>query len=119
MKLLRWAPTIVWALAILFLTSIPNPQIDAPKNSDKVLHFAVYAILGFLAGRAAQLRRERIGAILVTVACLIVFGAVDELHQRFIPGRSAAMDDWVADSLGGVFGTAVAVLSTYRKAHTP
>lgn len=115
MKLLRWAPTIVWALAILFLTSIPNPQIAAPKNSDKVLHFAVYAILGFLAGKAANLRRDQVGAILLSAACISVFGAIDEFHQRFIPGRFAALDDWVADSLGGLVGTAVAVLSTSRR----
>jgi VanZ family protein len=105
----------VWSLAILFFTSIPNPQVNAPQNSDKVFHFGVYAVLGFLAGRAANLRRERVGAILVAVSCLTLFGAIDEFHQRFIPGRSAAVDDWLADSLGGLVGTTVAVLSTFRR----
>ena len=118
MRLLRWAPTIVWSLAILFLTSIPNPQVSAPKNSDKVLHFVVYAILGLLAGRAANLRREHVGAMLLTVACISAFGAIDELHQRFIPGRFPALDDWVADSLGGLVGTALAVVSTLRRPQT-
>jgi VanZ family protein len=36
----------------------------------------------------------------------VAYGASDELHQHFVPGRSVEFGDWVADSLGvcaGVF----------------
>jgi VanZ family protein len=29
-----------------------------------------------------------------------VYGASDEFHQRFVPGRTADVLDWLADSLG-------------------
>jgi VanZ family protein len=35
-----------------------------------------------------------------------VIGALDELHQWFVPNRSGLdRGDWIADTLGGVFGT--------------
>ena len=116
MRVVRWAPTIAWSLAILFLTSIPNPHISAPRNSDKVLHFAVYAILGVLAARAADVRRGRLATALIVILCISVFGAVDEWHQSFIPGRFPAVDDWVADTLGGIAGTSAVVLALRPKA---
>jgi UDP-2,3-diacylglucosamine pyrophosphatase LpxH len=33
-----------------------------------------------------------------------LFGATDEWHQYFVPGRSCELGDWVADSLGGGLG---------------
>ena len=113
MRFLRWAPPIIWSLAILFLTSIPNPQIAAPKNSDKVLHFAVYAVLGILTSRAAMLQRRQVATALAIIAGISVFGAIDEWHQYFIPGRFPAVEDWVADSLGGVAGTGLVMLGGF------
>jgi VanZ family protein len=31
-----------------------------------------------------------------------LYGASDELHQYFVPGRSAEVADWVADTLGAL-----------------
>jgi VanZ family protein len=30
---------------------------------------------------------------------------VDEWHQQFVPGRSASVEDWIADALGAIAGT--------------
>ena len=118
MKVGRWVPTLVWSLAILFLTSIPSPQISAPKNSDKVVHFAVYAVLGFLAARAANVRPGRIATAVVVVVCITVFGAIDEWHQAFIPGRFPSVEDWVADSVGGLVGSLVVLSGAFREKQT-
>ena len=115
MRLLRWAPPVIWSLAILFLTSIPNPSIPAPKDSDKVAHFVVYTILGVLTGRAARLERRQIGVALAIVAGISVFGAIDEWHQYFIPGRFPAFNDWVADTIGGIAGTAAMMVGSFRR----
>lgn len=115
MRALRWAPPAFWALAILLLTSIPNPNIPAPKDSDKVLHFGVYAILGVLTARAAGLRRDRFALCAAIVAGVSLFGAIDEWHQYFIPGRSPAVEDWIADSVGGLAGTLVVMFGALRR----
>jgi VanZ family protein len=117
-RLLRWTPPVIWSLVILFLTSIPNPSIPAPKDSDKLVHFFVYAVLGALTGRAALLQRRQLALALALVAGISVFGAIDEWHQHFIPGRSPAVNDWVADTIGGVVGIAAMMVVSIRRSHT-
>jgi VanZ family protein len=36
-----------------------------------------------------------------------LYGASDEVHQSFVPGRAADPLDWVADSAGAVAGVLV------------
>jgi VanZ family protein len=40
----------------------------------------------------------------VTIVITLFYGAIDELHQIFIPGRSADIRDWLADSTGVILG---------------
>jgi VanZ family protein len=37
-----------------------------------------------------------------------VYGVSDEFHQRFVPGRNASIEDWVADVAGAAVGVAAA-----------
>lgn len=77
---------------------------------DKVAHFSMYAVLAGLLTRAVWQHRAMLSALVLTVVAVAVFGAVDEWHQRFIPGRSTELADWVADSLGGAVGVITASL---------
>lgn len=78
---------------------------------DKAAHFGMYAVLaGLLTRHLLDLTtpaRAAIAAIAVTVA----FGALDEWHQQFIPGRSTELADWRADSLGAMTGAALFALA--------
>ena len=33
------------------------------------------------------------------------YGALDELHQSLVPGRSAELGDWLADAVGVALGS--------------
>ncbi len=73
-------------------------------NSDKLIHFTEYAVFAFLFYRSfSQSRRLNTGSLaaLITFALLLVFSLGDELHQKFVPGRSADIFDVLADVLGG------------------
>jgi VanZ family protein len=49
-----------------------------------------------------------------------LYGASDELHQSFIPGRSPEIGDWVADTLGALIAVLlVAWLVKNRRALKP
>ena len=107
MRTRRWLPPLLWAAVILALTSFPNPDLgglDAVNfpGADKVTHGVLYAVLGFLSARA-WLRRgsasDLRGAALI-LAGIAAFGAADEWHQQFIPGRGMSFLDWVADLAG-------------------
>lgn len=99
-----WAPVLVYMAMIFFVSALP--QAPLPSNiSDKSGHFAAYLLLGVLAVRAvagglpAHLTvRVALTALLITIG----YGAFDEIHQRFVPGRSAELADVYADSAGGV-----------------
>jgi VanZ family protein len=106
--LLAYAPAIAWAAVVLFIGSRPNlpvPAFDLPI--DKAGHFAMYAVLGALAGRAHV--RTRTPPIVLIMAMLAV-GAIDELNQRTVPGRSSELLDWVADAAGSVAGFALVTI---------
>ena len=105
----RWWPAIVWAGLIEVATSWPNPPIPAglPEQSDKVVHTTMYAVLGFLVARALARPGARLASMLrglAVVAAISGFGALDEWHQRFIPGRGVELGDWMADTTGGLLG---------------
>ncbi|HEX2779160.1 MAG TPA: VanZ family protein [Gemmatimonadaceae bacterium] len=93
------------------------PAITAPAGTDKGVHAVLYLVLGFLAARALLAERTaRVWQLLILLLALLAFGAVDELHQRFIPGRTADTRDWVADSVGSVVGLAAGLARGRRRA---
>lgn len=90
---------------ILVITSVPGAMIaDAPQlpGIDKVIHFAMYAVLGGLSARARGDASPQ--PVLGIIAC---FALADEWHQELIPGRGASGWDWLADVLGAGVGYAV------------
>jgi VanZ family protein len=42
---------------------------------------------------------------------IALFGALDEWHQQFIPGRSMDLFDWLADFSGATIGTLTAAVA--------
>lgn len=68
----------------------------------KAAHFCEYALLGLLAYlllRSYGLCRWQLAWLLVTL-----YAVTDEVHQMFLPGRSAQPADVLLDSLGALFG---------------
>ena len=98
-----WVPVALDAALIYYVSSIPRLPSPPGPFSDKHFHFGSYALLATLLVRAlASARfhnvngRVAIGAILLAT----LYGVTDEIHQIFVPGRTAALDDLVADALG-------------------
>lgn len=92
-----WLPAAGWAAVIFWLSSrstVPAPGIP---NVDKVAHFGAYALLGGLLAFAAD--RSRL-PLSLAAAIGILYGASDEIHQMFVPGRSPDVLDWAADVAG-------------------
>jgi VanZ family protein len=114
----RWIQAIAWAALILTATSLPStPAGPAVPGIDKVVHFALYAVLGGLTMRAAESTSVR--SVITWTLAIALFAAVDEWHQFFIPNRSADVIDWVADVAGGAAGTgSLAALKLRRMQRT-
>jgi len=103
-----WAPVAVYMAMIFFISALPSAPLPE-EVSDKTGHLAAYVVLGVLSVRA-------VGGglpcrVTVPIACLALaiasgYGAFDEGHQWFVPGRSAETSDLVADAIGAVAGAA-------------
>jgi VanZ family protein len=98
-----WAPLIAYMAVIFYLSSLPEVPLPGDVG-DKQMHSLGYAFLGLLAVRAVAgglparvTPRVALLAMLITVG----YGATDELHQSFVPGRSAEIYDLFADAVGG------------------
>ncbi|MGB2832639.1 MAG: VanZ family protein [Methylotenera sp.] len=62
---------------------------------DKVVHFLFYGVLTILAAIAfAKLPLPLLGLLIIAI------GSADEIHQLFVPGRQAGLDDLAADAIG-------------------
>jgi VanZ family protein len=98
-----WLPVACDAALIFYVSSIPALATPPGPFSDKHFHFASYALLSALLVRAlASARASAVtGRIaLLAFALAAFYGATDEFHQSFVPGRTSAFDDLVADALG-------------------
>ena len=96
----RWLPAVAWGVVILAVSSFPRMDL-APRmfpGCDKVLHFIEYSVLG------VGLRYWSGGGKPIFITGGAGFAALDEFHQRYVPGRHASPLDWVADLSGIVVG---------------
>ena len=96
----------MWGAFILLMTSIPGsdlPSVGVPY-ADKLVHLGLYAVLGALSALAMGAAARRGRVVVLTLGLIALFAAVDEWHQRFIPGRSTDAIDWIADVAGATTG---------------
>jgi len=114
------ALAVAWAGFIFWESSQANPFPFLPHDiftHDKLLHLVAYAVLAALA--VAAFPRARLGAIgrVIAIAALLAagYGATDEWHQSYVPGRDADPWDWAADAVGAVGGAAAAALLLRRR----
>ena len=101
-------PLIVYWVILFVATSIPAQSVPSFGVGDKVNHFLAYLILAILLYLTLSFQEKSIftqrNAALLTIAVILLYGVLDELHQMLIPGRSAEFLDWAADAVGAICG---------------
>jgi VanZ family protein len=136
MKWLRyWWPALLWAFAIsIFSTGlfksdntghviIPLLRFFLPHASAETLeflhhiirkcsHLTEYFILSMLILRGIRAGEKgmHLRWALVTILIIAGYAALDEYHQSFVPGRTAAVGDVLIDTSGGIAAQLVASL---------
>jgi VanZ family protein len=94
-----------YAVLILIFSSIPDlspPQLGF-EYQDKLYHFVEYGIFSVLLFfTLLNSKRDflRKNVLLISLLIGASFGILDELHQKFIPGRQADVLDFTADFVG-------------------
>ncbi len=115
-----WGAVGAYAGLIFWFSSLtPSPDLIIPElqkfHIDWIFHVLEYGVFGVLLARALILSRTGVSPLklaLLAVALGTLYGASDEFHQRFVPGRQPDVADLCADATGLAFG---AFLWTYRK----
>jgi VanZ family protein len=122
MKVVRpWLPALLWAAAIFALSAIPGRALpELPIwNVDKLVHAAVYAVLGALCWRGARASfapgTARWRVVLIAVLLTSLYGIADEVHQMFVPNRAPDPNDVIADAAGGLLGALACVAIVARR----
>lgn len=116
-----WLPAVLWGATIFALSSIPGRALpDLPVwNADKLVHAAVYAVLGALCWRGARASFARDTApwrvVLIAVLLTSLYGIADEIHQMFVPNRAPDPNDVLADAVGGLLGALACVAIVARR----
>jgi VanZ family protein len=103
-----WAPVAVYMAAIFYVSSLP--QLPMPPGGDKPWHLLAYVGLGVVVVRAvAGGLPAAIGwsTALTAIVIGVGYAATDELHQMFVPGRTAQWSDLLADAIGICVGIVI------------
>ena len=112
-KWLIYFPLVIYWLVLFTATTLPGNDLPSLGLSDKIEHFTAFFILAVLLNLALIYQRKSYflfkNASIATIFITLSYGAVDEIHQLFISGRTADIRDWLADSTGVI----VAVILLY------
>ncbi len=85
------------------MSELQGTGVGLPAGTDKLVHGGLYLILGF----ALAWGKERTGSGVPVILLLLVgvgYGALDEWHQSFVPGRDVSVGDWGANIAGVIIG---------------
>src|SRR5262245_55976512 len=107
-------------MVAIFLESSVSQVPELPSGvTDKDAHGFLYAGLAVLVLRALARGSWRSVTLPLCVLAVVVaagYGATDEFHQRFVPGRTADLLDLAADTVGAAAAvTLVWVIARWRR----
>lgn len=122
-------PAVAWGAVIFAASSVPSTKIPSLflLSYDKVIHAGIFFVLGILVYRALRPfgtsanagSSFSAGRMLLSVGIVILYGATDEVHQAWVPGRSVDLLDLTADTVGGILAALVVYVSARWRGRTP
>jgi VanZ family protein len=115
-----WGPA--WAMMglIFGLSSMSQlPRVPGVFEDDGVTHAVAYGVLAALLLRGlagARWHRVRVDVAWLAVLLATLYGVTDEVHQRFVPGRTAELSDLIADAVGGAAAAGLSLVWAWQLA---
>jgi VanZ family protein len=111
----------VWVVTIIVMSSIPGIptiKLHTAKSDirlDYLIHFCEYGLLAFLTNLSFVRSDFSIAKtkFFIITASLILFAAVDEFHQKLIPGRSYNIIDMLSN-ISGIVAACVFSIAVFR-----
>lgn len=109
-KLFKNFLLVGWAFLIFLGSSLPPTKAANDSLLDFLIHKSAhlfeYAILYVLYyyNASSDFWQEKGKDVFQAFIFVLVFGAFDEYHQSFVPGRTSKVRDVIIDLVGGFLG---------------
>lgn len=101
-KKLGIAAFVSYTALVAFVSLKPASGVSI-GSYDKAAHFLTYALFAGLAWGISRSSRS----FAYVCAAIVVYGALMEFGQSFVPGRDMSMLDLVANTMGVVLGAVI------------
>lgn len=134
-----WLLVAAWAVFIFCMSANTGDELDKgdglfslifqwlhgvqarilPSEVDLVSpagHFCEYLVFGVLWLNAWRTRLSLPWAAWASMVCASLYGISDEIHQIFVPGRTADPVDWLVDTCAAALGALIAYAVVCRSA---
>jgi len=141
----NWGPVAIWAALIFYFSTgsfssqetshILEPALNwlfPGLSTDqfemvhltirKLGHWGEYFVFAVLVFRALRHQWRESGDLhdsALTMVIVFLYASSDELHQLFVPSRTASFADVLLDTLGGACAVAFMILYQRRKKNAP
>lgn len=102
-------PALCFMAAIYWISSLSFTPETRTVLPDYGYHFLEFAVFGYLGLRMVSLYRFqhlRMSSFIIALIFCMVYAALDEVHQRYVPGRNPSLKDLLCDALGIAVGMA-------------
>ncbi|HTY36484.1 MAG TPA: VanZ family protein [Bacteroidota bacterium] len=115
-------PFLVWAIIVYVVSAIPFLQrfMYTPPGIEKIVHAVLFFVLCWLTWRLFYNQEGfpvmRGAALLGSFLFCLVFGFLDEYHHNFVSGRSADMNNVIANVGGAMLFVAISLLRRHKSA---
>ena len=116
-----WVLVVCWAATEFLLSCCTGPQVSRfmlrYPNFDKVCHLVAFGAGGVAVTCAlrATWRLPVLWTALISILVVSFYGATDEWHQIYTPGRTCDFFDWLADTAGAILGTFAVFAALYAR----
>lgn len=105
---LRLAPAILCMAAFWLVSDRPGDLVFPVAGGDKIAHGIAYAVLAAAIRWGIDGTGGTRSATWIAWLAAAAYGALDEWHQSWVPGRFATVGDWIADAVGAAVGAVAA-----------
>jgi len=100
-----WLPPALWAGLIFWFSSLPTTPTNmvywqdfVVKKSAHIFEYGILTILIYRALKESGFSKRK--AAIWSVLAAAMYGAADEFHQSFTPGREPRFRDVIFDTIG-------------------
>ena len=114
---ISWIITLIIAAAISYISTLTFPSSSYSGLGIKATLYHIIAFFLFAIFLMISLSRGKSKPLLIMAFFIsLLYAVIDELHQSFVPGRYASLNDFMLDSIGIVYALFIYMISLiYRK----